>query len=167
MRRALLSQRFEKAAAYGLVMLIVLLLVSLTATAQNLYITNARVLDVGARAESTRNVLIRDGRLAGFPPSKPPDFAGPVIDAGGRWVMPALSDMHTHSVGNFMPPGGFRMMGPEGLARAALYAGVARYLWDPLRSDPRFVKLLEKEGLGEPGTVVKKTSRDLSAVRAL
>jgi imidazolonepropionase-like amidohydrolase len=78
--------------------------------------------------ESTRNVLIRDGRLAGFPASKPSDFNGPVIDAGGRWVLPALSDMHTHSVGNFMPPGGFQQMGPEGVARAALYAGVARYL---------------------------------------
>src|SRR5262245_44839833 len=97
-----------------------------TATAQNLYITGARVLDVGTRSESTRNVLVRDGKLAGFPATKPSDFTGPVIDAGGRWVMPALSDMHTHSVGNFMPPGGFQMMGPEGVARAVLYAGVAR-----------------------------------------
>jgi acetyl esterase/lipase len=55
-----------------------------------------------------RNVLILDGKLAGFPASKPLGFTGPVIDAGGRWVMPALSDMHTHSVGNFMPPGGFQ-----------------------------------------------------------
>ena len=101
---------------------------SRTATAQELYIANARVLHVGPRTESTRNVLIRDGKIAGFPTSQPPDFKGAVIDAGGRWVMPALSDMHTHSVGNFTPPGGFQMMGPEGVARAALYAGVARYL---------------------------------------
>jgi imidazolonepropionase-like amidohydrolase len=99
-----------------------------TATAQDLYITDARVLDVGARTESTRNVLIRDGKVAGFPASKPSGFTGPVIDAGGRWMMPALSDMHTHSVGNFIPPGGFQIMGPEGVARAALYAGVARFL---------------------------------------
>lgn len=123
----MLAQTFRKAAACGLMQMAVVL-VSQTATAQNLYIANARVLDVGARTESTRNVLIRDGRLAGFPASKPTDFNGPVIDAGGRWVMPALSDMHTHSVGNFMPPDGFQMMGPEGVARAALYAGVARYL---------------------------------------
>ena len=102
--------------------------VSQTATAQDLFISNARVLNISARAESSRSVLIVAGKIAGFPASKPPDFTGPVIDAGGRWVMPALSDMHTHSVGNFMPPGGFQMMGPEGVARAALYAGVARYL---------------------------------------
>jgi imidazolonepropionase-like amidohydrolase len=108
--------------------LLAALAVSRTATAQDLYISNARVLDVGTRTESTRNVLIRGGKLAGFPASKPADFTGPVIEAGGRWVMPALSDMHTHSVGNFTPPAGFQMMGPEGVARAALYAGVARYL---------------------------------------
>jgi imidazolonepropionase-like amidohydrolase len=101
---------------------------SQSAAAQDLYISNARVLDVGARAESIRNVLIRDGTIAGFPASRPSGFSGPVIDAGGRWVMPALSDMHTHSVGNFTPPGGFQTMGPERVARAALYAGVARYL---------------------------------------
>ena len=44
----MLDQRFEKAAACGLVMLIAVLLASQTATAQNLYIANARVLDVGA-----------------------------------------------------------------------------------------------------------------------
>jgi imidazolonepropionase-like amidohydrolase len=94
--------------------------VSQTATAQDLYISNTRVLNIGGRAESMRNVLILDGNIAGFPASKPPNFTGPVIDAGGRWVMPALSDMHTHSVS--------RQGGPEGVARAALYAGVARYL---------------------------------------
>ena len=122
------SPRCDTAVTCGLVMLMAAIGVSQTATAQDLFISNARVLNIDARAESSRNVLIVDGKLAGSPASKPPDFTGPVIDAGGRWVMPALSDMHTHSVGNFMPPGGFQMMGPEGVARAALYAGVARYL---------------------------------------
>ena len=122
-----MGQRFEPAAAC-LGMLIAVVGVCQTATAQDLYIANAHVLDVDARTERTRNVLIRDGRLAGFPASKPSDFTGPVIEAGGRWLMPALSDMHTHSVGNFTPPGGHQQMGPEGVARAVLYAGVARYL---------------------------------------
>ena len=122
------SPRCDTAVTCGLVMLMAAIGVSQTATAQDLFISNARVLNINARAESSRSVLIVDGKLAGFPASKPPGFTGPVIDAGGRWVMPALSDMHTHSVGNFTPPGGFQMMGPEGVARAALYAGVARYL---------------------------------------
>ena len=80
------------------------------AAAQDLYITNARLLNVGARTETSQNILIRDGKIAGFPRSAPKDFTGRVVDVSGRWVMPALSDMHTHSVGNFLPPGGFQMM---------------------------------------------------------
>src|SRR5262245_32318463 len=98
------------------------------AGAQDVYISNARVLDIGARTENTRNILILAGRIAGFPASRPASFKGEVIDAAGRWVMPALSDMHTHSVGNFRPPGGFQFMTPESIAKADLYAGVARYL---------------------------------------
>ena len=82
--------------------------VSQTATAQDLFISNARVLDIRRSRGEHRNVLIMDGKIAGFPASKPPDFTGPSSMRGGRWVMPALSDMHTHSVGNFMPLGGFR-----------------------------------------------------------
>jgi imidazolonepropionase-like amidohydrolase len=124
----MLRQRSDVTVAPGLIMLILAVWISPTASAQDLYISNARVLNIGARTQGTRNVLIRDGKLAAFPASKPRDFTGPVLDAGGRWVMPALSDMHTHSVGNFTPPGGFQVMGPHGVARAALYAGVARYL---------------------------------------
>lgn len=98
------------------------------AAAQDLFIANARVVNVNTRTESTQNVLIRGGVIAGFPASRPGDYTGPVIEAGGRWLMPALSDMHTHSVGNLLPSGGFHMMGAEAVARAALYAGVARYL---------------------------------------
>jgi imidazolonepropionase-like amidohydrolase len=123
-----IRKRDASAVARGFGTMLAALGISQAASAQNLYITNARVLNVGARTESTQNVLLRDGKIAAFPPSRPQDFQGPVIDAGGRWVMPALSDMHTHSVGNFMPPSGFQMMGPEGVARAALYAGVSRYL---------------------------------------
>jgi imidazolonepropionase-like amidohydrolase len=98
------------------------------AAAQDLYIGNARILDVGAREVRIGNVLLVDGALAAFPASKPQDFEGRELDAGGRWVMPALSDMHVHSVGNFLPPEQFQYLGAEGTARVALYAGVARYL---------------------------------------
>jgi imidazolonepropionase-like amidohydrolase len=114
-----------KSCAFALLMAIA---AALPVTAQTLLITNARVLDVNARTERTANILITDGVIAGFPAVPPKDFNGTVVDAAGRWVMPALSDMHTHSVGNSLPGGGFQMMGPDGVARAALYAGVSRYL---------------------------------------
>jgi len=146
-------------------MLTIALAVSQTAAAQDLYISNARVLDIGARAQATRNVLIRGGKIAAFPASKPPDFIGPVVDAGGRWVMPTLSDMHTHSVGNFTPGGGFQMMGPEGVARAALYAGVSRYLDLFSFEDTIFAARASRRTARTPGADIFAAGPCLTATR--
>jgi imidazolonepropionase-like amidohydrolase len=118
-----------------------------SAAAQHLYITNARVLDVRARTETTRNVLIQGGVIVGFPASPPPNYKGPVFDAGGRWVMAALSAMHTHSVGNFMQPGGFQMMGPESVARAAAMQEWLQYQRGQRATDGGTVKTLAAAGV--------------------
>ena len=120
------------------------------ARAQDLYIQNARVLDVEAREETRTGVLIEDGVLTGFPSSIPKGFDGTSIDAGGRWVLPALSDMHTHSVGDFTPPGGFHLMGAETVARVALYAGVARYLDLFADEDEIFAARAERRNASTP-----------------
>jgi imidazolonepropionase-like amidohydrolase len=138
---------------------------SQTAAAQDLYISNAKVLNVGTRTQATQNVLILGGKLAGFPANKPASFTGPVIDAGGRWVMPALSDMHTHSVGNFRPPGGFQSMGPEGVARAALYAGVARYLDLFSMEDSIFAARASRNSSKTPGADIFASGPCLTATR--
>jgi len=136
-----------------------------TAAAQDLFISNARVLNVGTRVQSARNVLIVDGKIAGFPTSRPSGFRGEVIDAGGRWVMPALSDMHTHSVGNFRPPGGFQVMGAEGVARAALYAGVARYLDLFSPEDSIFAARALRNSAKTPGADIFAAGPCLTATR--
>jgi imidazolonepropionase-like amidohydrolase len=160
-----LFRRYDPALVRGVLILLAALGVSPTAAAQNLYISNARVLNVGARTESTSNVLIRDGKLVGFPVSKPADFTGPVVDAGGRWVMPALSDMHLHSVGNFTPPNGFQMMGPEGVARAALYAGVARYLDLFSPEDAIFAARASRSTAATPGADIFAAGPCLTATK--
>jgi imidazolonepropionase-like amidohydrolase len=158
------QKRAVSAAAWGLVTLIVMG-ASQTASAQTLLITNARVLNVRARTETTQNVLIRDGVIAGFLSSRPQDFSGRVIDAGGRWLMPALSDMHTHSVGNFMPPGGIQMVGPEGVARAALYAGVARYLDLFSPEDAIFAARASRAAATTPGAEIFAAGPCLTATK--
>lgn len=77
-------------------------------------ITNARVLTMAPpleggpkRGESLRDlgviergfVLVEDGRIAAVGPGDGPsgDSSAPVIDAGGRVVMPAFVDCHTHA----------------------------------------------------------------------
>lgn len=145
--------------------MMVVLGVSKAATAQDLYITNARLLNVGARTETSQNILIRDGTIAGFPRSAPKDFKGRVIDVGGKWVMPALSDMHTHSVGNFQPPGGFHMMGPEGVARVALYGGVARYLDLFSPEDMIFAARASRAAASTPGADIFAAGPCLTATK--
>ena len=135
------------------------------ASAQDLYITNAKVLDISARTETTRNILIRNGVIAGFPASRPADYRGPDLDVGGRWIMPALSDMHTHSVGNFMPPGGFQFMGPEGVARAALYAGVSRYLDLFSAEDVIFAARASRAAATTPGAEIFAAGPCLTATK--
>ena len=98
------------------------------AVAQDLLITNARIVDPDAKTMVDGNILIKGGKIAGFPSSKPKDHAGQVLDAGRRWVIPALTDLHTHSFGNTAPGRPPQMLGPDGAAKLALRAGVARYL---------------------------------------
>ena len=149
----------------GTLTLMATIAVSQSVGAQDLYISNARVLNVGSRTQSTRNVLIRDGKIAGFPATRPSGFTGTVIDAGGRWVMPALSDMHTHSVGNFRPPGGFQLMSPEAIARAALYAGVARYLDLFSPEDSIFAARANRKSAKTPGADIFAAGPCLTATR--
>jgi imidazolonepropionase-like amidohydrolase len=96
--------------------------------AQDLWISGARIVDPDRKTITQGNVLIKDGRIAGFPSSRPSGFVGPTIDAAGGWVIPALTDLHTHSFGNTGPGGRVQPLGPDGTAKAALNAGVARYL---------------------------------------
>ena len=96
--------------------------------AQQLFLRNAQLVDPGARTIRPGNVLITDGRIVGFPDAPPEDFTGAQLDVAGRWVMPALADMHTHSFGNAGAAGMPQMLGPTGVVRVALEAGVARVL---------------------------------------
>lgn len=77
----------------------VLAVAAVPAAGETLAIAHATVLDMtGAAARTDHTVLIVDGRIQQVGPSKrvivPRDAR--VIDATGRWLMPALWDMHVH-----------------------------------------------------------------------
>ena len=160
-----LPKRADSMVIRGSLALVAALLTAPTVGAQDLYISNARVLDVTARKTETRNILITGGRIAGFPAVKPPSFRGEVIDANGRWVMPALSDMHTHSVGNFRPSGGFQQMSAERVATTALYAGVARYLDLFSPEDSIFAARARRLAAKTPGADIFAAGPCLTATR--
>ena len=102
-----------------------LLILPLGLTAQDLALTDAVVLNPADESIHRGVVVIEDGRILGLAETLPPDFDGPTLELNGRYVIPALADLHTHSFGNAAPGGMPQMLGPQGTANAALYNGVA------------------------------------------
>ncbi len=59
-------------------------------------IRGARVFDGTGAAAIIEDVAIHDGRIAARGVDLAPERAQHVVDAGGRWLLPGLLDIHTH-----------------------------------------------------------------------
>ncbi len=59
-------------------------------------IRGARVFDGTGTPASIEDVAIHDGRIAARGANLAPGRAQHVVDAGGRWLLPGLLDIHTH-----------------------------------------------------------------------
>ena len=68
------------------------------ASAQDLTITNARIIDGTGRVIDRGSVVVRDGKIASVAAGAPTSTAGRRLDAGGKTVMPGLIDAHRHLV---------------------------------------------------------------------
>jgi imidazolonepropionase-like amidohydrolase len=69
--------------------------------AQNLVITNGRVVDGTGRVLDQGHVVVRDGKIASVAAGAPARVPGArVIDAKGRTVMPGFIDAHRHPIPN-------------------------------------------------------------------
>jgi imidazolonepropionase-like amidohydrolase len=68
------------------------------AHAQDLTITNGRIIDGTGRVIERGSVVIRGGKVASVAPGAPTAAAGRRIDAGGKTVMPGFIDAHRHLV---------------------------------------------------------------------
>src|SRR5215510_13198832 len=68
------------------------------AYAQNLTITDARILDGTGRVIERGAVVVRDGKIASVSATAPAGSTGRTINAGGKTVMPGLIDAHRHIV---------------------------------------------------------------------
>lgn len=97
--------------------------------AQDLFLSGGQVIDVDAREIRIQNLLISDGVIVGTPEALPSGFAGEVVDVTGRWIMPGLVDLHTHSFGNQGPvEGAMEFQGTVMVSNRMLFAGVTAFL---------------------------------------
>jgi imidazolonepropionase-like amidohydrolase len=95
----------------------------------DLYLANANLVDPATREVRRGNLLIRDGKIASAPAKPPADFKGRTIDLNGKWVIPGLVDLHTHTYGNVDTSGKpIDRPNPPGVALRMLYAGVTAFL---------------------------------------
>ena len=76
----------------------VALLIATGASAQNLTITNARIIDGTGKVIDHGAVVVKDGKIASVSAAAPAAAGGRTIDAGGKTVMPGLIDAHRHIV---------------------------------------------------------------------
>src|SRR5213075_2005008 len=68
------------------------------ATAQDLTITNARILDGTGRVIDRGAVVVRAGKIVSVSATAPAAGSGRTINANGKTVMPGLIDAHRHIV---------------------------------------------------------------------
>jgi imidazolonepropionase-like amidohydrolase len=69
-----------------------------TAPAQDLVITNARILDAGTDI-ARGSIVIEDGRIVSVSAGAAAAGGRPTLDAGGRTVLPGYIDAHRHIIG--------------------------------------------------------------------
>jgi len=103
------------------------LLLAQPLVAQELLLTDARLVDPRTETVQSGALFIRGDTIAAILDVPPPDFDGDVLDVGGRYVIPGLFDLHVHSYGN-LSPSGVEQLGTETAARRMLYAGVTGFL---------------------------------------
>lgn len=132
-------------------------------SAQDVVLTNARIVDPAKRTIVEGSIAIRSGRIHSVGPSVPRDARGERIDLQGKWVIPALHDLHTHSFGNGAPGRVYDGNGTAHTAERVLRAGVTSFL--DLFSPEDYVFGVRARGNGSGGAEVFAAGPCFTATR--
>lgn len=126
------------------------LLIGPAATAQDLVLQNARIVDPTTRTVTPGAIWIANGRIVGTGTSAPAGAPGERVDLGGQFVIPGLVDMHTHSFGNSAPGGVSDGGGTQATMLRVPRAGVTAFL-DLFGAEDYLFGLRERQHKGEIG----------------
>lgn len=98
------------------------------ALATDLLLENVEIIDPATQRSFQGHVLISNEKIQSVSAMRPTNYSGPSIDLRGKWIMPGLIDMHTHSYGNAGPGGAIQFTGIEVASKLMLYSGVTAFL---------------------------------------
>ena len=118
------------------------------AAAQDLAVVNAQIVDPATRQVTPGVILIEDGVITGKVEQLPAGYTGAVIDVDGRWLIPALHDLHTHSVGNQSLGRAGDFVGTAAVSKRMLFAGVGGFL-DLFNREETILSLRDRQRSGE------------------
>src|SRR5215471_153076 len=88
----------RRRALVGYIAAAIVFIAARSANAQNLTITNARILDGTGRVIERGTIVVREAKIASVSASAPAGNGGRTINAGGKTVMPGFIDAHRHIV---------------------------------------------------------------------
>ncbi|MCG7550492.1 amidohydrolase family protein [Pseudoalteromonas sp. Of7M-16] len=93
-------------------------------------------------------IVVRDGTVFTKTETLPDDFPGEKIDLQGKWGIPGLIDMHTHSFGNFIPYSKNDAPGTQAVSERVLKAGVTGFV-DLFGDEQSLINVRTKQRNGE------------------
>lgn len=114
--------------AYRYLLLVICSVVCMNISAQDLLLINATIVDPRSEQIRQGNLQIEDGLIIAETKTIPEHFSGKVLDLKGKWIMPSLNEMHTHSGGNRAPGGISEHFGTLGTAQLLLSVGITSML---------------------------------------
>ncbi|MEM7204507.1 MAG: amidohydrolase family protein [Planctomycetota bacterium] len=115
-----------------------------TAAAQTVLLRDARVIDPRQRKVARGDLRVGGAGILARGRTLVAKDDDTVIDLGGRFVLPGLSDLHVHSWGNFGPGNTGMHLGTVRASRWMLYCGVVRCL-DLFRREEEILALRDTQ----------------------
>lgn len=107
---------------------LILFSLSFSVKAQELLLVNANIVNPKTQQIKPGHILIENEVISATLQHIPNDFTGRVIDLKGKWVIPGLNELHTHSGGNRAPGGVSEHFGTTATMQLLLSVGVTSLL---------------------------------------
>lgn len=111
---------------------------------QGMLLTNGLLVNPETKEIHTGHLHIQADTLVQVYKQIPQGFEGEITDLAGKYILPGLYDMHTHSWGNMAPGGLVDILSTDGTAKRMLYAGVTGFL-DLFSPEAYIIDLRDKQ----------------------